>query len=129
VVSHSAWGVVAAVVVAALLLVAGVAKLARPALWHSQSAGMGVPWPVARVVPYVEVGLGAALLVQLQRHVIAWGAVALFASFTALLVATLAQGRRPPCACFGSLTSKPIGAGHVARNVVFMAIAVVAATL
>ena len=27
-----------------------------------------------------------------------------------------AQGRRPPCACFGALTTKPIGWGNVVRN-------------
>ena len=90
---------------------------------------MGVAWPLARLVPYVETALGALLLVQLQRHVAAWCAVALFVAFTALLGARLAQGQRPPCACFGSLSAKPIGSGHLARNAVFIAVAVAAALL
>ncbi len=122
-------GVVAALLVVVVLLVAGVSKLATPAQWRSQSNGLGVPWSVAQFVPFIELALGALLLVQVQRHVVAWLAVALFAGFTALLALRLAQGKRPPCACFGSLSSKPIGASHLARNAVFIAAAVLAATL
>lgn len=111
------------------MLVAGVSKLARPAVWRTESAGMGVTWRLAQPVPYVETVLGALLLVQLQRHVVAWVAVALFVAFTALLAARLAQGKRPPCACFGSLSATPIGPGHLARNAVFIAVAVAAALL
>lgn len=127
--SQSTLGVVAAILTAAVLLVAGVSKLARSAEWRSQAAGLGVPNVLAGVVPYVEITLGALLLVQVQRHVMAWFAVAVFSAFTVLLVARLAQGQRPPCACFGSLSSKPIGLGHVARNAVFIVVAVLAATL
>ena len=115
--------------VAAVLLVAGVLKLARPNEWRTQAAGLGVPVVVAAVVPFVEIGLGATLLVQWRRHIVAWIAVALFVAFTALLGLRLAQGQRPPCACFGSLSSRPIGAPTIVRNAVFLAIAVLAAIL
>ena len=127
--SRSAWGVAAAIVVAVVLLVAGVSKLAKPDEWRAQSAGLGVPWWSARPVPFVEIGLGALLLVQVQRPVVAWCAAALFVAFTCLLGLRLAQGRRPPCACFGSLSSKPIGPAHLARNAVFIVLAVLAAML
>jgi len=126
---RSAWGVLAAVAVAAVLLVAGVSKVGRPRDWRNQSEGMGVPWPVARAVPFVELGLGALLLLQVQRHVVAWLALALFVAFTGLLVLRLAQGRRPPCACFGSLSVRPVGPGNVARNGVFIALSLAAALL
>jgi len=125
----SAWGVAAAVGVAAVLLVAGVTKVAEPGEWRTQSTGLGVRWPLARLVPFVELVLGALLLVQVQRHVVAWCALVLFLAFTALLVVRLAQGRRPPCACFGSLSAEPIGPGHVVRNSLFIALAVMAAVL
>jgi len=121
--------VVAAVLVAAVLLVAGVSKLAKPLGWRTESAGMGVPSWLAAPVPYVEITLGAMLLAQVQRPLMAWCAVALFAAFTVLLVVRLAQGKRPPCACFGSLSPSPIGPLHVARNVVFIALAIAAALL
>ncbi len=127
--SQTAWGVVAAVAVAAVLLVAGVSKLAQPAQWRAQATGLGVPQLLAAFTPFVELGLGALLLVQVQRHVMAWLAVTLLGTFTALLVLLLAQGRRPPCACFGSLSSKPIGPGHLVRNALFIGLAVLAATL
>ena len=122
-------GIAAAIVVAAVLLLAGVSKLARPADWRAQAAGLGVPALVAVGVPLMEIGIGAALVVQWQRHAMAWAAAALFGAFTALLVTRLAQGQRPPCACFGALSSRPIGTSHLVRNVVFIAIAVLAATL
>ena len=127
--TQSAWGVVASLIVAAVLLSSGVLKVAQSAQWRTQAAGLGVPQAIAVVVPYVELTVGALLLVQLQRHAAAWLAVALFVAFTALLVLRLAQGRRPPCACFGSLSSKPIGPGHLVRNAVFIIVAVLAATL
>jgi Methylamine utilisation protein MauE len=112
-----------------VLLVAAVTRLATPPAWRTQAADLGVPAGVAAAVPYVEAALGALLLVQFQRVVVAWCAVALLVSFTVLLVVRLAQGRRPPCACFGSLTPKPIGVASVARNVVFIVVASLAATL
>ncbi len=122
-------GVVAAVITGLVFLVAAITKLAAPAAWRAQASDLGVPSTVSSMVPYVEAVLGALLLVQFQRHVVAWCAVGVLAAFTVLLVVRLAQGRRPPCACFGSLTPKPIGAASVARNMVFIAVAVVAATL
>ena len=122
-------GIAAAVVVAAVLLLAGVLKLARPNDWRAQASGLVVPAMVAAVVPFFEIGLGATLLVQWRRHIVAWIAVALFVAFTALLGLRLAQGQRPPCACFGSLSSRPIGAPTIVRNAVFLAIAVLAAIL
>lgn len=120
-------GVGAAVTVAVVLLVAGVTKVSQPQQWRSQAAGLGVPPLVAAPVPYSELLLGALLLVQVQRPVVAWFAVALFVAFTALLVVRLAQGQHPPCACFGSLSAAPIGPGHIARNAVFIALTMVAA--
>lgn len=120
-------GVVAAVVVAVVLLVAGISKLSSPHRWRDEASDLGVHVAVATPVPYVEVVLGALLLVQLQRSIVAWVALALFVGFTALLVVRLAQGRRPRCACFGSLSAAPIGVSHVVRNLLFIALALVAA--
>jgi hypothetical protein len=61
--------------------------------------------------------------------VFAWAAAAVLVAFTALLVGKLAQGERPPCACFGSFTAAPIGPSNVVRNLVLIALAVAAALL
>lgn len=122
-------GGIAAVIVGLVLSVAAVSKVARPEQWRAEAAGMGVGRLVAGVVPWVELALGGLLVAQLQRPVAAWGAVALLVAFTALIALRLAQGRRPPCACFGGFSAKPIGALHLVRNVVFIAIGVLAAVL
>ncbi|MBI4885303.1 MAG: hypothetical protein HY826_14745 [Actinobacteria bacterium] len=127
--SSSWWGIAAAVFVAAVLLLAGVTKLALGEQWRSQATGLGVPRAIAGFVPIIEIAVGAVLLVQWQRHLLAWVAVALFATFSALLALRLAHGQRPPCACFGSFSTRPIGVGHIVRNVVLIAAAVLAATL
>ena len=72
----------AAVVLGAVFLAAGVLKLSAVAQWQSQAAGLGVPRSVASVVPYVELVVGALLLVQLQRSVVAWVAAAVLANCT-----------------------------------------------
>ncbi len=78
---------------------------------------------MATVVPFLELAVGAMLVAQIVRRAVAIVAGALLVAFTALLVVRLLQGRRPPCACFGALTTKPIGWRNVARNAGFLALA------
>ena len=91
--------------------------------WLTQSADLGVPRVVAAVVPFAESVVGALLVAQFERRAVALVAAALLGAFTILLVVRLAQGRRPPCACFGVLSTKPIGWGNVARNAVLLGLA------
>jgi uncharacterized membrane protein YphA (DoxX/SURF4 family) len=118
---------VAAVLLGGVFLLSSVAKLASVEQWRTQSADLGVAAPVAAVVPWAEVALAAWLVSQFLRTAAALIAVALVLAFTALLVTRIAQGRRPPCACFGNLRPRPIGWSDVARNMVFVAVGVVAA--
>lgn len=117
--------VVVAVLLGAVFLLSGTLKVASPREWHAQSSGLGVPRPVAMVVPFVELVVGALLVAQLARRPVAVCAGVLLVAFTALLVVRLTQGLRPPCACFGALSTKPIGWGNVARNAGFVALAAV----
>jgi uncharacterized membrane protein YphA (DoxX/SURF4 family) len=125
--SSGTWATVAAVLVGIVFIVASITKLAKPGLWRAQSTDLGVPWVVAAGVPYAEAVVGAALLSQWQRPVFAWSAVVMLVAFTVLLTVKLAQGERPPCACFGSFTAAPIGPSNVVRNLVLIAVAVAAA--
>ncbi len=127
--TSAAWGIAAAVLTGLVFLASSVTKLAGPAAWRAQSGELGVPAAAAAVVPYAEAVLAAWLLVQWHRAVAGWVAAGVLLVFTALLAVRLAQGRRPPCACFGSWSAKPIGPGHLARNAVFIAVAVAAAVL
>ncbi len=115
--------VVASLVLGAVFVVSGVTKIAAPSQWRSQSADLGVPGALATVVPFLELVVGALLVAQLARSLAAIVAAVLLVAFTILLVVRLSQGRRPPCACFGALTTKPIGWGNVMRNVIFLALA------
>ena len=119
--------VVVTVLLGAVFLASGVMKVASPRQWRAQSAGLGVPGAVAPVVPFTELVVGALLVAQIARRPVAAVAAGLLVAFSALLVVRLLQGRRPPCACFGAWSSKPIGWGNVARNAVFLGLAAVVA--
>jgi uncharacterized membrane protein YphA (DoxX/SURF4 family) len=117
---------VAAAVLGAVLMASGGAKLASRS-WPQQAGELGAPpWSVP-VVPWVELAVGALLVVQLARPLVALVAVALIAVFTVVLVVRLAQGRHPPCACFGRFSARPIGPWSVVRNVVLIGLAALAA--
>ena len=118
---------IAAAVVGAVFVFSGVTKIARPVLWQAQATQLGVPGFVVVALPFIEPALGALLITQWQRRWVAPLAVAVLVAFTTLLVLRLRQGRRPPCACFGSLSMRPIGWRHIARNAAFVALAVFAA--
>ncbi len=120
-------GRTAAVVLGLLLVAAGGGKLASPT-WPRQAAELGAPALAAPVVPWIELALGAALLVGVWLRPAAIAAGVLLLAFTALVAVRLKQGRRPPCACFGGRSTRPIGAWTVLRNLSMLALAVVAAT-
>ena len=119
-------GLVASVVVGLMFVLAGASKLALGAAWPQQARGFGAPVWIARFVPWVELVLGATLVAQVARPWPAIGAIAILVLFTALIVRHLLAGRQPECACFGAWSSKPVGPGHLVRNTVLLAIAVLA---
>ena len=114
---------VVGVLLGAVFVVAGVSKIAAHEQWRSQSADLGVPVAIALVMPFVEIVVGALLVGQIARREVSVFAAALLLAFTILLVVRLIQGRRPPCACFGAWTTKPIGWANVVRNVAFIVVA------
>jgi uncharacterized membrane protein YphA (DoxX/SURF4 family) len=115
--------VAASVLLGAVFLVSGVMKVAAPQQWRTQSAELGVPRVLATVVPFGELAVGALLVAQLARRPVAIVAGAMLLASTALLVLRLSQGRRPPCACFGVWSTKPISWADIVRNAVFLALA------
>lgn len=109
-----------------LMISAGVAKRAAGERWIAQARGLAVPGPVAVAVPFAEMGVGAAL-VAADGPVPAIVTAVLLVAFSSLLVANLARGRRPPCACFGGFRPRPISWWSVARNAVLLAASVAVA--
>lgn len=118
--------VVASILVGLMFVLAGASKLALGPAWPQQARGFGAPGWIAPIVPWLELVLGATLVVQIAEPWPAVGAVAILVLFTALIARHLIAGRRPECACFGAWSAKPIGVGHLVRNTVLLALAVLA---
>jgi uncharacterized membrane protein YphA (DoxX/SURF4 family) len=121
--------IVCAVVVGVVFLVAGVAKLAGHDRWRADAAAMRVPSWLVVPLPFVEVALGALLVAQLWRPVVAAVAALVLLVFTMALIARIAAGDPPSCACFGGWSRRPIGSVDVVRNVTLIVIAMTAALL
>ena len=117
---------VASILVGVAFLVAGGSKIAAGGSWPAQARGLGAPVWTIPIVPWAEIVVGALLIAQAVPPWPAVAALVMLVGFTALIVNSLAHGRRPPCACFGAWSAKPIGPGHLARNAVLIGLAVVA---
>lgn len=122
----SAVGLVASILLGVVFIVSGGSKLAAGPAWPEQARGLGAPPQVVPVLPWFEIILGAVLVIQLAPRFAAAVALSLLAGFTVLIVRRLAEGKHPPCACFGAWSSKPLGRAHVVRNVGLVCLAVVA---
>ena len=122
----STLAIVASVLLGVAFLVAGGSKIAAGDAWPEQARGLGAPRLVIPVLPWFEIVLGAVLVVQVARVAAAFVALVLLLAFTALIVRRLAQGRHPPCACFGAWSAAPIGWSNVVRNLALMALALLA---
>ena len=115
-----------AAVVGAIFIFSSTQKLIDRRGWIDQAARLGIGRPLAVVVPILEGIVGVILVVQLWPTVALIVSLAMLVSFTVLIASLLARGLRPPCACFGAGKTRPISWRTVARNVVFIAINLVA---
>jgi len=115
-------GAWAGAIVGAVLIVAGVAKLTSRG-WPSQARAIGAPSWAVRVVPVVEIAVGAALVAGVPYA--GWAALVLLGGLSVFLAVALLRGVEAPCACFGSMSARPVSWWSVARNLVLMVLAVV----
>lgn len=118
---------IAAVVVGAVFVFAGVSKVLSGREWPRAAERLGVPAFVAIAVMIAEIaiGLGMVLGDAWQREFLVAGGLLLVA-FTALLAKHLRADERPPCACFGGSRQRPIGARDIVRNIVLLVLVIVA---
>ena len=114
---------VASVVLGIAFVVAGGSKIAAGPSWPTQARGLGAPTWVIPAVPWIEIAVGAMLIVQFGAPWPSLAALVMLIAFTVLIAVALAHGRRPPCACFGAWSAKPIGGGHLVRNGALMVLA------
>lgn len=117
----------ARLVLAAVFLVSGVAKLLDLAGGKTAMRAFGVPEslsrPAAILLPIVEI-LVAVLLIPVETA--RWGAVLALALLLVFIVSigyNLARGRKFECHCFGELTHSEIGRSTLVRNAVLAVIA------
>lgn len=115
------------VLLAAVFLVASLAKLADPAGSRQALRDFGVPAPLAApfglLLPLAELVVAIALLPSSSTWWAALGALVLLLLFVAGIGSNLARGRRPDCHCFGQLHSAPAGWPTLLRNLVLAILA------
>ena len=117
--------VVASVALGIAFVVAGGSKIAAGPSWPTQARGLGAPTWVIPAVPWIEIAVGAMLIAQFGAPWPSLAALVMLTAFTVLIAVALAHGRRPPCACFGAWSAKPIGRGHLVRNGALIVLALV----
>jgi hypothetical protein len=124
--------VVPFLLLAAVLLVSGVAKVADRQATEDMFTSLRVPVvpPVlgARVLPYAEIALALLLLVLSGPLLVVAAVLALlvFLAYWLLIARALTFDPRPTCACFGRLGGHRVGPATLARNTILVALAVVA---
>jgi peroxiredoxin len=120
----------ARLLLAAVFLVAGLAKLADLAGSRQALRDFGVParltTPFGTLLPLAELGVAVALLFPATAWWGALGALILLLLFVGGIGYNLALGRQPDCHCFGQLHSAPAGWSTLIRNLV---LAIVAAAI
>ena len=118
---------------ALLLLASGLAKLLTRRTDESALNVLALPAvintrPVRTALPWVEIVLALTLL--LSSGIVMWAATAatvvLFIGFTVFVTLGVRQGDPASCGCFGSLSRAPMSWRTVVRNLVFVALAVLA---
>jgi uncharacterized membrane protein YphA (DoxX/SURF4 family) len=117
----------ARIVIGVAFVVAGSSKIAAGPAWPIMARDLGAPAFTVASVPWAELVIGALLVAGIAEPYPALAALLALVAFTGLIVARLAQGRRPACACFGAWSARPLGIGHLVRNAALLAVAVVAA--
>ena len=108
---------------AVLLVVAGAAKLSRPAPGVADLLGFRAPTPLVRLVGASEAAVGTAAL--LVGGPAAWAMGLLYASF-AVIVLRAVLVKAGSCGCFGRLDAPPSRV-HVLGNLALAAVSFAAA--
>src|SRR5262245_15754736 len=118
---------VASVLLGIAFVVAGASKLADREAWPMQAVGLGTPFFLVPYVPWFELALGGTLIAQVAKPIPQYVAIVVLLLFSALIARRLSEGRHPACACFGAWSAKPIGPGHLLRNLALLVLALLAA--
>jgi uncharacterized membrane protein YphA (DoxX/SURF4 family) len=116
----------------AIFIVAGGSKIGHAAYFAAQIAGFRilpqvVIAPIALALPYLEVLLGAYLVIGLFTRQAAWIAALLLLIFDAAIASAVVRGMAIDCGCFGPSDATLTTWGEVGRDAIFVVLAVVVA--
>jgi uncharacterized membrane protein YphA (DoxX/SURF4 family) len=120
------------VVIGGIFVVAGASKVGHAALFAAQIAGFrilpeAVIAPLAVMLPFLEILLGGYLIVGLFTRVTAWVAVVLLAVFDLAIASAVVRGMTVSCSCFGPNDATVTTWSEVARDAIFVALALIVA--
>jgi uncharacterized membrane protein YphA (DoxX/SURF4 family) len=123
---------VSRLVLGAIFIVAGVSKIGHAIEFATQIAAFRlVPQPliapIAIALPFLEVLLGGYLVLGLFTRVSAWIAAVLLLLFDGAIASAVVRGLSVSCGCFGPNDASVTSWGEVARDAVFVLLAVVVA--
>lgn len=112
-----------------ILILGGIGKL-LDARNSAEAVAAQVPFlpralagPAARVLPWVEIGLGALLVGGLGLWPVGLAAGALMVFFTAIVTRDLRHNKGTTCACFGRFSNEPVSELTVLRDLFLVVLA------
>jgi uncharacterized membrane protein YphA (DoxX/SURF4 family) len=117
------------VLLGAIFVVAGVSKVGHAAEFAQQIAAFRLlPQPViapmALLLPFLEILLGGYLAIGLFTRVSAWVATLLLLIFDGAIASAVVRGMTLSCGCFGTNDTTVTTWAEVARDAVFVLLAV-----
>lgn len=115
-----------------IFLAAGILKIGNVTAFASQIAGFQIlptplVAPLAGILPLVEIVVGALLLVGFATRMTAWFAAAQISIFTIAIASAVMRGLTVSCGCFGAYDKTTTSWPEVARDALFVILAVVVA--
>ena len=119
-------GAWAGFLLAIVFVFAAVSKFRDPTRTEKSIAALGLPFPkfLASLLPSVE--LLCSVLLAIDPRSGGPCAVALLVAFTTLIAAQMLSGNPQDCACFGSWSTKQISSWDLLRNIILIALGVLA---
>jgi uncharacterized membrane protein YphA (DoxX/SURF4 family) len=117
------------VVLGGIFVVAGASKVGHAAEFAQQIAAFRLlPQPLiaplALALPFFEILLGGCLVIGLFTRIAAWTAVLLLLVFDGAIASAVVRGMTLNCGCFGTHDSSVTTWSEVARDAVFVLLAV-----
>jgi uncharacterized membrane protein YphA (DoxX/SURF4 family) len=116
------------IVLGALLIVAGLAKIGGPEAFARQIENFDV-LPIgsenllAIVIPWIEVVAGLALMAGVRARSAAWLGLGLMLVFDIAVVQAMARGLDIECGCFGTASATRVGLAKLGENLALTALA------